>query len=299
PPGQLRGFSHAFLYSRGQFHDLGTLPGKLHSRAQGINERGDVAGFSFSDRFAADAHAFLFRDGTMLDLHSAVSLGGSASFASWFNKGGDIVVDALAAGNLEDHAFLSRHSAVTDLGTLGGTFSIADAINNRRQAVGGSSLAGDETFHAVLFDGAARVDLGSLGGSYAEALSINDSGEIVGFSLLPGDETQHAFVYRRGVLSDLHTPSLPASSAALGINNDGVIVGLASPSADDTFDGNLAVIWRNGAATDLNTRIPAGSGWQLYRAAAINDRGEIAGVGNHNGAVRAFLLVPVKPAHQQ
>jgi probable HAF family extracellular repeat protein len=44
---------------------------------------------------------------------------------------------------------------------------------------------------------------------------------------------------------------------------------------------------------DLNMAIPAGSPMFLMEAAAINDRGEIAGWGQFaNGDHRAFLLIP-------
>ncbi len=44
--------------------------------------------------------------------------------------------------------------------------------------------------------------------------------------------------------------------------------------------------------TDLNSLIPAGSGWVLTRATAINDAGHIVGSGVIGGQVRAFLLTP-------
>jgi hypothetical protein len=43
---------------------------------------------------------------------------------------------------------------------------------------------------------------------------------------------------------------------------------------------------------DLNTLIPANSGWYLQFTASINNAGEIAGQGTINGEVHAFLLTP-------
>ncbi len=43
---------------------------------------------------------------------------------------------------------------------------------------------------------------------------------------------------------------------------------------------------------DLNDQIPAGSGWVLQYAAAINDAGWIVGWGRFGGQTQAFLLVP-------
>ncbi|HEY3701676.1 MAG TPA: hypothetical protein VGL32_05420, partial [Acidimicrobiales bacterium] len=44
--------------------------------------------------------------------------------------------------------------------------------------------------------------------------------------------------------------------------------------------------------TDLNSLIPAGSGWVLDQARAINDAGQIVGWGTINGHEHAFLLTP-------
>ena len=44
--------------------------------------------------------------------------------------------------------------------------------------------------------------------------------------------------------------------------------------------------------TDLNSRLPAGSGWVLEAATAINDSGEIVGWGRHNGVRHAYRLSP-------
>jgi hypothetical protein len=48
---------------------------------------------------------------------------------------------------------------------------------------------------------------------------------------------------------------------------------------------------------DLNTLLPAGSGWLLNTATDINDRGQIVGAGMHNGHHRAYLLTPAFSAN--
>ena len=77
--------------------------------------------------------------------------------------------------------------------------------------------------------------------------------------------------------------------AANAINTAGLIVGGNSVSGSAT----RAFLWRNGVATDLNTLIPANSGWTLNFASGINDRGQIVGWGvNFTGSIHAFLLTP-------
>jgi len=76
------------------------------------------------------------------------------------------------------------------------------------------------------------------------------------------------------------------------INAFGTIVGTSSSS--EGFSGR-AVIWRPGetAPTDLNTLLPANSGWTLLTAAeGINNFGQIVGFGTRNGQTRAFVMTP-------
>jgi hypothetical protein len=70
--------------------------------------------------------------------------------------------------------------------------------------------------------------------------------------------------------------------SALGINNDGVVVGHVSSRA---FRWDATAGYR-----DLNDLIPVGSGWVLLNATGINDEGKIAGDGLLDGRIRGFLL---------
>lgn len=47
---------------------------------------------------------------------------------------------------------------------------------------------------------------------------------------------------------------------------------------------------QNGALIDLNSLLPANSGWQLYNATGINDADQIVGDGILNGQYEGFLL---------
>jgi hypothetical protein len=58
-----------------------------------------------------------------------------------------------------------------------------------------------------------------------------------------------------------------------------------------------AASWSNGVMTDLNSLLPPGSPWtDLIRAYAINDNGDIAGVGLYEGRLEGFLM-PGKPVN--
>jgi hypothetical protein len=73
------------------------------------------------------------------------------------------------------------------------------------------------------------------------------------------------------------------------INERGEIVGF---SVDGTTFNSRALIWQGNVPLDLNTLIPADSGWYLQSALSINDAGEIVGYGVINGNVHAFLAIP-------
>ena len=77
------------------------------------------------------------------------------------------------------------------------------------------------------------------------------------------------------------------NNMAMEVNDKGEAVGGAGSNT-----GMRAVLWRNGRVLDLNTLIPANSGWDLQFASAINDRGQIAGWAMRNGTLHAYRLTP-------
>ena len=74
------------------------------------------------------------------------------------------------------------------------------------------------------------------------------------------------------------------SSRAEDINNLGQIVGAPS-FLYDPVEGMV----------NLDDRLPFGSGWVWLWPRAINDAGQIAGWGYHDGLARGFLMTPVIP----
>jgi hypothetical protein len=71
------------------------------------------------------------------------------------------------------------------------------------------------------------------------------------------------------------------------------------------FSFSRAFLWENGSMVELNTLIPPDSSLQIVWAIAINDRGEIAGIGAPQGIRpaniytqgHAFLLIPCDENH--
>ena len=327
----------AVVWKSGEIKDLGTFGGTL-SLAVGINNKGQVIGgalnnvpdpFSIFDFQIAGSsngtqtRAFVWQDGRMLDLGT---LGGPDAFASWINEAGQIVgssytndIPNSSTGFPTYEPFLWENGEMQGLGSLGGVDGFVAGLNNRGQVIGGSSLAvdpgacfvngsqefGNPNCHPFLWDHGTLIDLNtsSTGGNPITVNVINDAGEIVGSADFSGNggSSFNAYRWRNGVATDLGNLG-DCYSKGHNINSRGQVVG-ATFLCDFSF--SRAFLWENGSIVELNTLIPPGSSLQLTWAMAINDRGEIAGIGVPSGCApqdtvacgHAFLLIPCDENH--
>jgi len=90
-------------------------------------------------------------------------------------------------------------------------------------------------------------------------------------------------------MTNLGTLPGGTQSFAHGINRNGQVIG----ASDLDGRGLRAFIYDKGQMTDLNSLIPANSGWTLTIARGINQHGHIVGEGVFNNQQRAFSLTPV------
>jgi len=307
----------AVLWKDGKINDLGTLGGN-HSIAIGLNNGGDVIGFSVNtipDPFSllyllgggftngTQTRGFLWHKGHMQDLGT---LGGPDTQAFGLNERGQAIgisyinstPNPVTGLPPADPFLWDEDRGMIDLGTLGGAWGGAGALNNRGQVIGDSSLAADPgaclnpsqpprfinpNCHPFFWDDGTIVDLNAdtIGGKPITAQAINGAGEVVGNAAFSnGAINGDAYLWKDGVITNLGTLPGDCYSEAFAINSSGQAVG-QSYSCDTGIA--RSVLWEDGKVFDLNTLIPPTSDLQLDNTFAISDRGEVAGFGLPSG----------------
>ncbi len=286
-----------FLWSNGTITPLPGLPGATSTICYSLNNRGQGVGYSRQE--GGFQHALLWDKGVRIQLPELP--GDTRSNTYTLNEAGQVC--GFSRHPDPNLPFQIRHATVwTKVGhtyqvtrlpglTSGDAYDQAFSINNNGQ-VCGESGAQSGMEHAVLWDKNGIHDLGTLGGPTSTAVSINDKGQMAGFAdsslglTLP-------FFYDNGVMQPLDIPAGDIFGLAQSINIQGQSVGFSVTDFSDLAAGH-ALLWdKHGVMTDLQTKIPADSGWQLVQACGINNRGQISGFGLHDGQIRAFLLTPV------
>lgn len=284
----------AFRWSQGTLTDLGSLG--CGSQGNAINDSGVVVGFSNVTCAESDKAGFASNGNSISDIGSLFA---RPTVAYGINGTGQIVGTSVTDHGTQ-RAFLSGPGGVglqqvDSLATSeppGAQTLAARGVNANGEVVG-ISFFFDQTcggFDApFLFDGSTIQELGVC--SSGQGNAINDAGVAVGFLSTPGGT--HAFSYD-GAMHDLGVPTGTSESEALAINASGTIVG--SALASQLSPPQAWVSGPTGGMQLLDTLIDPSLGWNLRVAAGINDSGQIAGYGAHNGAIHAFRLTPAAPA---
>ena len=229
--------TRAFLWQDGAMQDLGTLGG---NDAWGIfvNERGQVAGYSYTNSTPnattgfPSTDPFVWDSGKMIDIGS---LGGNFGVPSALNNRGQVVGQSNLAGDQTSDPFLWDGERLIDLftDTIGGQPLTVNAINDAGQVVGAAAFP-NGAVDAYLWKDGAAVDLGTLPGDcFSQAFAINSEGQVVGQSFSCASNTVRTFLWENGSMVDLNALIPPGSGLqlveAIAIDDLGEIAGDAVP----------------------------------------------------------------------
>ena len=276
------GVRRAFRADPGQsMIDLGTLAAdgsviNNSSGARNISDSGVVVGYARvpNNICISTSRAFRTAPGAAINpatddlgtlVPPTISCPSIRSSIAWgVNSAGTVVGNSATTflAGIPTHAFrFVATGPIEDLSVLElGPNSSAFAINNRGEAVGESQVDGNRfsgTTRAFLKVGAnPLLDLGDLGGGWASAAAIN-------------------------------TPLAGGSSQVVGRS------GTTAPASHGfVWTGNVS----GATMVDLNTRIAAGSPWEITFARAINGRGQIVADALKDSVLFVYHAVRLDPS---
>jgi hypothetical protein len=275
--------SGEFVYRKGRYTSLGSVPGYPLTTHAGFNNRGQIVGAYLRDLTAPTVRGFL-RD--RRGRYERIDVpGAAASFPFDVNDRGT-VVGVYSRDLVGLHGFLRRPTgAITTVDVPGASATAPSGVNNRG-AVVGCYLDDDEGSHGFLLERGIVTAIDppganqdATGGCQIQAFDVNDRRQIVGF--YPDAEgTFHGFLYHKGRFTTLDHPDASdsartgacdgmgfAASAAFGIDNHGRVVG-QYVDPDGVLHGYLWERKRGFRTIDH----PRGGG---SVAVDINDRGQI------------------------
>lgn len=246
------------------------MPDAMHTQPMGINDLGDVVGV-YGDCDLCQPQAFLFSDGQYYE----IGVEGALRMTPFgINKDGVIAGTLINNGQF---AFLMDEQQTTILDQA----VRADAINKNKAVVGYQSTA-TLNQQAYKWKAGAYLPLvtpaevpGMLGSA---ATGINDRGDIVGYWFTDVDGIN---VKIQGFFKEVVTGKLnPIPIIPLGINVDGVIVGLSGA-------GNDGAVLKDGVVTLI--KYPGSAYTQVH---GINNKGALVGYHITAGQLVGFIARP-------
>jgi uncharacterized membrane protein len=157
--------------------------------------------------------------------------------------------------------------------------------------------------HACLWNNDSAhsiVDLGTFPGDWSSiGWGINGLGQVAGESHPPFGS--RAIIWDNDAAhTAIELPLLPGDNygSAIALNSLGHALGWSALSQDGTWNRGpqKPVLWRDGSVFELQAVLDSatGAGWTIVTASAINNPGQIVGLGVHNGQNRAYLLTPIQ-----
>ena len=287
--------------------DLGNLPGFARSAALDINPRGEMVGLVATGNFSRPAYWASSSQSAPVELPGVPM--GFISTAVQINPVGQIVGFISPADGSSGAAVLWPNSNAAPIYLPVSDElpnSAAYSINASGNILGYVCDADFVECHAAFWASStsAPVALASPEGEFIYTAvnlisrspkGVNNAGSMVGYAFNADFSETRAVFWATSTSPAviLSTAGEFMNGGAQAISDKGQIVGAAYNSDFSDFH---AFMWPSSASQgiDLNTVIPSDSGWELLFATDVNNRGEIVGAGIFNGALHAYVLIPVR-----
>jgi len=182
---------------------------------------------------------------------------------------------------------------------VSGQSSGAEHLNDNDEIVGDAQDASGADHMVIWNPNGTMTDMGNMPPQYQNYPSgINDRGVVCGFTFgyLSGALGFVSYIWSpsTGYVPLFDPYNATYSINAVGINNQNTVVG----RLDDTQGSTEGFVWTQaGGFTMINDHLDPGSaGWNVTEVDAINDAGQMAGVGYVGLRPYAVLITPVGPA---
>ncbi len=157
---------------------------------------------------------------------------------------------------------------IMDLGLLpGAQYTAANGVNNSGQVIATSFTGPLGQAFVAGQQPVTPIDMPPDGNS-VQGLGISDTGLVTGIAKGNGYSDGHAFLWNGTTTTDLGVLSGATSSAGVGVNSGGTVVGYSQ-----FVDGYRATIWDGSGIQDLGALL----GQLTSLGLAINDAGQITG----------------------
>lgn len=295
---------------------LDGLEGKVVSRAQDINDAGQIAGFWVDGQ----AQAFAWDEGGGLN---SFLYGGNVTFSRVTNitSGGKVLgwlVEDGSSFEYQGYVYDLGTATLTKYGTLGGEQSVVHGMNNSGLVVGSATaVPGDDDFRsAVTWNGDPNSPtllpgLDAFAG-YQEtrAVHVFDSGAILGSA---GNRNASGELFAQNEIWIWSPDTQTATSTGFLAGYDWIELGgkiadgsvLAGHAYRDGENGNdyltehVGVIWTEATGwVDINTMLaPEWSAYKILQINGMNENGWLVGDAlNPDGNIEAIVLIPAPSA---
>lgn len=205
-----------------QFQNI-DLPGAQSTFANGINSRGQIAGF-FQD-FAGNIHGYI-ADGS--DFHTVDFPNASLTVPTAISNSGNIIVGGYSDASGRGHGFTFENGVFSNIDFPGAIFTSIIDINDKGDLAGVYLLPHRGGVHGFVRDqnGFTTVDFPGQNPTFpfTQAFGINNRENVIG-TFLDNNFNTHGFSVFQGVFQQLDVPGAGTTSPE-GVNEKGTMAGI-------------------------------------------------------------------------